>query len=67
MDCRRVIPVVPLCRGFEMGLTALSIQVPEGYIAFVEESPGANTQGVALDEARDNLKETVQLVISHVE
>lgn len=26
--------------------------MPEGYIAFVEELPGANTQGATLDEAR---------------
>ena len=26
-------------------------QVPEGYLAFVEELPGANTQGATLDEA----------------
>ena len=46
-----------------MELTAVYIQVPEGYIAFVEELPGANTQGATLDEARENLKEAVQLVM----
>jgi len=35
-----------------MELTAVYIAVPEGYIAFVEELPGANTQGDTLDEAR---------------
>jgi mRNA interferase HicA len=35
----------------------------EGYIAFVEELPGANTQGVTLDEARTNLHEAVALVL----
>ena len=49
--------------GFDMELTAVYIQVPEGYIAFVEELPGANTQGATLDEARENLKEAVQLVL----
>jgi predicted RNase H-like HicB family nuclease len=43
--------------------TAVFRQVPEGYIAFVEELPGANTQGATLDEARENLREAVQLVI----
>jgi predicted RNase H-like HicB family nuclease len=38
-------------------------KVPEGYIAFVEELPGANAQGDTLDEARTNLKEAVQLVL----
>lgn len=37
--------------------------VPEGYIAFVEELPGANTQGATLDETRENLKEAVQMVL----
>lgn len=38
-------------------------KVPEGYIAFVEELPGANTQGSSLEEARSNLREAVQLVL----
>jgi predicted RNase H-like HicB family nuclease len=38
-------------------------KVPEGcYIGFVEELPGANTQGATLDEALGNLREAVQLV-----
>lgn len=44
-------------------LSAVFQQVPEGYIAFVEELPGANTQGATLDEARTNLVEAVQLVL----
>ena len=44
-------------------LTAFFQKVPEGYIAFVEELPGANTQGDTLDEARTNLQEAVQLVL----
>jgi predicted RNase H-like HicB family nuclease len=43
--------------------TAVFQQVPEGYIGFVEELPGANTQGDTLDEARTNLQEAVQLVL----
>ena len=42
--------------------TAVFQKVEEGYIGFVEELPGANTQGRTLDEARDNLKEAVQLI-----
>jgi predicted RNase H-like HicB family nuclease len=38
-------------------------KVPEGYIAFVEELPGANTQGDTLEEARANLAEAVRLVL----
>lgn len=46
-----------------MQLTAVFMQVPEGYIAFVEELPGANTQGDTLEEARENLQEAVALVL----
>lgn len=46
-----------------MQLTAVYIKVPEGYIAFVEELPGANTQGDTLEEARENLQEAVALVL----
>lgn len=46
-----------------MKLTAVFQQVPEGYIAFVEELPGANTQGDTLEEARENLREAVELVL----
>jgi len=46
-----------------MQLTAVYMQVPEGYIAFVEELPGANTQGATLEEARANLAEAVNLVL----
>lgn len=34
-----------------------------GYIAWVEELPGANTQGETLDEARENLKEAIALIL----
>ena len=44
-------------------LTAVFQQVPEGYIGFVEELPGANSQGNTLEEARTNLQEAVQLVL----
>ena len=46
-----------------MKFTAVFQKVPEGYIAFVEELPGANTQGETLDEARANLTEAVELVL----
>ena len=46
-----------------MELTAVYQKVQEGYIAFVEELPGANSQGATLDEARANLKEAVLLVL----
>ncbi len=45
-------------------LTAVFRKDPDGgYAAFVEELPGANTQGETLDEARDNLREAVELIL----
>jgi predicted RNase H-like HicB family nuclease len=44
-------------------LTKIFQKVPEGYIGFVEELPGANTQGATLEEARSNLEEAIQLVL----
>ncbi len=46
-----------------MKFTAVFRKVREGYIAFVEELPGANTQAPTLDEARKNLKEAVALAL----
>ncbi len=44
-------------------LTAVFRKVPEGYIGFVEELPGANTQGATLQETRDNLQEAIAMVL----
>ena len=46
-----------------MEFTAVFCRVSRGYIAFVEELPGANTQAATLREARQNLKEAVGLVL----
>ena len=37
--------------------------VSDGYAAFVEELPGANTQGATLEEARANLLEAGSMVL----
>jgi predicted RNase H-like HicB family nuclease len=47
----------------ETQLTAVFRKFPEGCVAFVEELPGANTQGATLEEARENLKEAVAMVL----
>lgn len=47
----------------KLELTAVYRKVPEGYIAFIEELPGANTQGSTIEEARSNLKEAALLVL----
>ena len=44
-------------------LTKVFQKVPEGYIGFVEELPGANTQGDSLEETRTNLEEAIELVL----
>ena len=47
----------------QMRLTAVYMKLPEGYVAFVEELPGANTQGATIEEARTNLEEAVAMVL----
>lgn len=47
----------------EAEFTAVFCKVPEGYIGFVEELPGANSQGHTLDETRANLREAIELVL----
>ena len=47
----------------QLQLTAVFRKVPEGYVAFVEELPGANTQGATLEEARANLRTAVELTL----
>lgn len=47
----------------QIKLTAVFQKVPEGYIGFVEELPGVNTQGATLNEVRNNLNEAIQLVL----
>ena len=44
-------------------LTAVFQKVPLGYIGFVEELPGANSQGATLEEVRANLAEAVELIL----
>jgi predicted RNase H-like HicB family nuclease len=44
-------------------LTAVFEKVPEGYIGYVEELPGANAQGETLEEVKENLKEAIELVL----
>jgi predicted RNase H-like HicB family nuclease len=47
----------------KLRLTKVFQKVPEGYIGFVEELPGANTQGETLEEARASLEEAIELVL----
>jgi predicted RNase H-like HicB family nuclease len=47
----------------EIRFTTVFQKVGEGYIGFVEELPGANTQGETLEEARENLQEAIELIL----
>ena len=44
-------------------LTAVFEKVPEGYIGYVEEISGVNTQGETLEEVKANLLEALELVL----
>ncbi len=44
-------------------LTAIFQKSPYGYVGYVEELPGANTQGNTLEETKSNLIEAVQLIL----
>jgi predicted RNase H-like HicB family nuclease len=47
--------------------TAVYEEVPKseggGYVAYVEELPGAITQGGSLEEARRNLKDAIEVLL----
>ena len=44
-------------------LTAVFEKSPHGYIGYIEELPGANTQGETLEETKASLIEAIQLVL----
>ena len=46
-----------------MNWTAVYQKVPQGYVGWVEELPGANTQGTSLPEVKENLKEAIALIL----
>jgi len=48
----------------EIRLTAIYEKAEEGgYIGYVAELPGANTQGETIEETRENLKEAVRMLL----
>ena len=65
VGCKRLLGLTPrrMMDGMALQFTAVFRKVPEGYIGFVEELPGANTQGATLAEARANLQEAVAMVL----
>ncbi len=48
----------------KLELTAVFEEAEEGgYVAFIEELPGVNTQGESLEEAKINLLEALELMM----
>lgn len=47
----------------ENRFTAVFEQDGDWWIGYIEEIPGVNTQGRTLEEARENLKEAVTLIL----
>jgi predicted RNase H-like HicB family nuclease len=51
----------------DMTLTAVYEEVPTsdggGYVAYAEELPGAISEGDTLEEARENLRDAIQLLL----
>ena len=47
-----------------MKLTAVYERVPGGFVAFLEEWCGTTARGTTLDEARENLRDAVDLTIN---
>ena len=47
----------------EREFTAIIEKRGRWYVAWVEEIPGVNTQGRTLKEARENLKEALELIL----
>jgi predicted RNase H-like HicB family nuclease len=47
----------------EHRFTAVFEQDGDWWIGYVEELPGANTQGATIEEARENLKDAVVMVL----
>jgi predicted RNase H-like HicB family nuclease len=47
----------------ENAYTPVFVRDGDWWAAYVEELPGANTQGATLEEARENLREAIQLVL----
>jgi predicted RNase H-like HicB family nuclease len=48
----------------EITLTAIYQEAEEGgYVGYIAELPGANTQGETMEEVRENLLEAMQMIL----
>jgi len=49
----------------ELTLTSVFEEADEGgYVGYVAELPGANTQGETIEDVRENLSEAVELILN---
>jgi len=49
----------------ELTLTTIFEEAEEGgFIGYIAELPGANTQGETLEEVRENLNEAIELILN---
>lgn len=46
-----------------MKITEVYKEVPQGYIGFVQELPGTNTQGKTIEETKANLQEAIKMTL----
>jgi predicted RNase H-like HicB family nuclease len=46
----------------EISFTAVFLKGEQGYVGFVEELPGVNSQGQTIEEARENLQRLAAIV-----
>ena len=47
----------------KVNFTAVFEQVEDGFIAYIEELPGVNSQGDTVEEARTNLLDALELFL----
>ena len=52
-----------MMENMESTFTAIFEKVDDWYVGYAEELPGANTQGRTLEEARENLREAIELIL----
>ena len=55
--------MVELTENKDMKLTADYQQVGDWWAASIEEIPGVHTQGATFEEARENLRDALQMVL----
>jgi predicted RNase H-like HicB family nuclease len=51
------------CNAMQSTFSSVYVRSGDWYVGSIEEVPGANTQGRTLDEARENLREALELVL----